>query len=386
MTIETDAWVLYQADSNESRPGVLRLEKYSFPDIDEREVLAEPIYGCWEANMTHAIERDPVDVVRARGEERIVLGNAGVVRVLRTGSAVTSVSEGDVCALCPVGRWNEDGYLLKVLGYDAPGTIGLLAKRIKLHEKQLVLLPLNTRYPYQRWAGTPVRYATAWANWKVTYECWRLQHAATMTPEATHVWGWGGGVTLAELLLAKLVGCQVAMLASKDERLAQIAELGIQPIDRRKFADLDYDGQRFASDRAYKKRHVESQRVFADTVKTQTGGAKVSIFIDNIGAPVISATLRALSHRGVVTTVGWKKGMHIPLARANECIQHHIHVHTHGCPLHEAAPAMWYAEEHGWLPPVDDKVYGWDEIPQLAEDYASEKLNTYFPIFQVNPL
>ncbi len=382
-TIKTDAWVLHEGPPGDSGPQTLRHEEYFFDDVTEEEVLVEPIYGCWEANMTHALERDPVDICRLRGEKRVVLGNAGVIRVLKTGTSVRSVEEGDLCCLSPVGKWNEQGYMLKVLGYDAGGTVGLLAKRLKLHEKQLVLLPEGTRYSYRQWAAFPVRYGTAWANWNVAYRCWRLQVPASSPP---HVWGWGGGVALAELSLAKLAGCRVAMISSNDERLRLIEAMGIQAVDRREFIDLNYDEERYKSDRAYKKRYVQAQKRFLDVVKRLTEGTKVSIFIDNIGSPVIPATLRALGHRGIITSAGWKKGMQISLARANECVSHHIHVHTHGCPLHEGAAAVAFAEANGWIPPVDERTYSWDEIPQIAEDYATGKLSTYFPIYQINPL
>jgi hypothetical protein len=83
--ITTEAWVLSQGFENggscNHEPAELIRQRYSFPDIAQDEVLAEPIYGCWEANMTHALKRDPVDICVQRGEEKVVIGNAGVVVV-----------------------------------------------------------------------------------------------------------------------------------------------------------------------------------------------------------------------------------------------------------------------------------------------------------------
>src|SRR5215216_6680284 len=97
--ITTEAWVVNQgpdgANPRKQVPGELRKESFSFPDITEYEVLAEPIYGCWEANMTHALERRPIDICRDRGEEKVVIGNAGIVRILKAGSSVTTAKEGD---------------------------------------------------------------------------------------------------------------------------------------------------------------------------------------------------------------------------------------------------------------------------------------------------
>src|SRR5215470_2264402 len=102
--ISTEAWVLYRGptDAPPGAPGEFKREIYCFPDITDDEVLVEPIYGCWESNMTHAITRDPIDICRQRREEKIVLGNAGIVRVKRKGPNVTTLCEGDLAMIAPV--------------------------------------------------------------------------------------------------------------------------------------------------------------------------------------------------------------------------------------------------------------------------------------------
>jgi NADPH:quinone reductase-like Zn-dependent oxidoreductase len=385
--ITTEAWVIYRApdEGGKSGPAELRQELYSFSEITEGEILAEPIFGCWEGNMTHAIERNPVDVCRQRGEEKVVIGNAGVVRILQTGPGVTSVKEGDYCLFAAVGTTDPHGYLIKVVGYDASRTIGLLAKRIKLQEKQVIPLPKDSQYSLQQWAAFSLRYTTAWANWKLAYGGWRLQMTEEMMP-APIVWGWGGGVTLAELTLAKHFGCQVAMIASNEERLELIRKMGIKPIDRRQFKDLNFIESEYQSNSEYRRRYRESERTFLQLVKKETNGAGVSIFIDNIGGPVYRATMRALARQGVVATVGWKKGMDLTINRAVECISHHIHVFSHGARYPEGVASIHFAEETGWLPPVNGEFCSWDNIPLLARDFAEERISNYFPIYQVNPI
>ena len=394
--ITTEAWVLHKGPSK-AEPGELKREAFSFADISEHEVLAEPIYGCWEANMTHALQRNPIDVCRLRGEAKVVLGNAGVVRVLRTGAAVTRVREGALCVLIPIGSWDAAGYPLTILAYDAPATMGVLAKQMKLHETQLFPLPVSDmsehslQHSLQQWAAFSIRYGTAWDNWQVAYGAWRLQMMPRGRVEEenqhlpeTYVWGWGGGVVLGELLLAKRVGCQVAMISSHAARLDLIKKMGITPIDRRQFMDLDFDERRFKADFAYRRRYMKAEIKFLDLVKTHTNGAGVSIFIDNIGGPVFRATLKALGRQGVITTSGWKEGMNLSVARGAECIQRHIHVHTHGS--HRSDKGFYFALQNGWLPPVTGEVTSWDEIPQLAEAYAQGQIDSYFPIYQVNSL
>lgn len=389
--ITTEAWVIYQ-DTDEAgaarvpRPAVLQREPFSFSDIDDHEILCEPLYGCWEANMTHALERRPIDVCRFRSEERVVLGNAGVLRVLRAGRAVAGFKEGDLCMLFCNGIWDEHGYPDKILAYDAPGTMGVLAKRMKLHERQAIKIPAGSRLSPRQWAAFSLRYVTAWANWKHAHACWSLS-GGRHTTEAPHVWGWGGGVSLAELALAKHFGCEAALCSSGDARLSLIERLGIEPIDRRRFPDLYFDESRYEESADYRKAYRASEEKFLAAVMEQTGGRGVAIFVDYIGAPVFRATLKALRRPGVITTAGWKLGMTTSSVRALECMHWHIHVYTHYARYEQGLEAIDFAEETGWGPPVEgDEVYGWDDIPLLAERYAAGALSTYFPLFEVNPL
>jgi NADPH:quinone reductase-like Zn-dependent oxidoreductase len=383
-TVTTEAWVLYQGeDAKKPGPAELRREEFTFPDINEHEVLAEPIYGCWEGNMTHALQRRPVDICRQRGEEKTVIGNAGVVRVLRVGSAVTTIKAGDMGIVFCNGVWDKFGYPEKILGYDAPGTMGVLAKQMKLHEKQVIEVPENTLYSLPQWAAFSLRYITAWANWKMAYGCWRLQMTEEDCP-APFVWGWGGGVSIAELQLAKFNGCRVAMISSDDKRLQHIEAMKMKAIDRRLFPDLDYDEQRYQTDPAYKKAYLASEETFLELVKKNTMGLGVSIFIDYVGSPVGRATLKALARQGVITTAGWKEGMKTQSTRAIECINRHTHVHTHYARYAQGRAAVRFAEDTGWMPEIDSEIYKWDDIPQLAADYATGKMSAYYPIFQIN--
>ena len=379
--MESEAWVIHAAVPGDLGPATLSRESVTIDPPDAGEVLAAPLYGSWEANMTHALERRPVDICRRRGEPRIVLGNSGVVRITHVGRDVRGVREGDVCLLAAAGDVDRHGYVVTVLGYDAPGTVGLLSRTLKLKGHQVVPLPAPTRHHLTQWAAFSVRYGTAWDNWRVAYGAWTLQVDAA--PEETYVWGWGGGVAFAELTLARRRGCRTAMIASTDERLATIARAGLTAIDRRRFPDLAYDDARYQSDLAYRRAYLASELTFLDIVREHTSGRRVSIFIDNIGGPVFRPTLNALGRQGVVTTAGWKHGTDEHLNRASECIARHVFVHTHAS--RHSADAMHDAEAAGWLPPVPARVYSWDEIPQLAEDYSAGRIESYFPVFQVNP-
>lgn len=378
----TDAWVLYAGTPR--APAELKHEAFSFADIRDDEVLVEPLYGCWEGNMSHAVARDPVDVCRHRKEEKVVIGNCGVVRVLELGSRVTDLAVGDVCMGYVSYRNDPYGYMLEAPGFDIRGSMGLLARRTKMAAAGLLKIPPGTRYSLAQWAGWPFRFPTAWSNWKVAHGCYRLQMPEEDMP-SPHVWGWGGGTTMAELDLARRAGCRVAMTASTDARLREIAGLGIRGVDRRPFADLAFDRDRYRTDPDYRGRYDQAEQRFLAIVDDLTAGHGVSIFLDYIGAPVHRATMKALARQGVIATAGWKRGMELSTNRAMTCQKRNIHVHTHYARLSEVHEALRYSIDHDWMPPAPSQIYAWEDIPQLARDAASGAVDGSYAIYRINP-
>jgi NADPH:quinone reductase-like Zn-dependent oxidoreductase len=379
--IFAEAWVLYPGDPNRPGPGRLEQELVHFPDIEGDEVLVEPLYGSWEGNMTHALLRKPVDIVRQRGEPKIVLGNSGIVRVIKCRDQ-TGLKEGDICGVASIGSADPFGYVVKAWGYDKVQSMGLLCKKCKIPASQLLPLP-KSRFSLQQWAGFWIRYPTAWSNWKIAYKAWRLQMTEEQAP-ATHVWGWGGGVSFAELTLARHFGCKPVMICSGRNRAALLERNGIIAVDRTELEGIQFDDAEFASSAAYRRTYLRAEARFMRRVRDITEGSGVSIFIENIGVPVYRSTLRALSRQGVIATSGWKHGGVVTMNRAVECIERRIHVHTHGARWDEVVDSVNFAEQHGWMPPAPARCYKWDEIPLLASEYERGALDDYFPIYEVN--
>lgn len=380
--IKTDAWVL-RMGGNTQEPGKLELESFELPPLAADEVLVDPLFGCWEPNMTHALERLPVDVCRQRREERVVLGNAGTVRVVEVGADVADLQPGDICTLVPIGTCDRFGNTIGVFGFDEPNTVGMLAKRTKTKWWQLMKVPENTRYSLPQWTAFSLKYATAWVNWRAAYGALRL-HLSEVELPTPWVVAWGGGVGFALVTLAQRFGCRTAMVASTDERLAQLEQHGVIPLDRREFPALHYDEQRYTSERGFRAAYLRSEGTFLRKIRALTRGEGVSIFMDNIGQPVFRATLRALGPCGVVSTCGWKAGMNLDFRRAHSCIARHTFIHTHGGRREHASASASFAEQTGWLPPCDENIWGWEQIGELAEQYQRGAVDTYFPIFRVN--
>ncbi|MBN2444750.1 MAG: hypothetical protein JXJ04_25565 [Spirochaetales bacterium] len=363
-------------------PAEIVLEDFEFDDITENELLVETLYGSWEANMSHAIERKPVDVCMMRREDKIVLGNAGVVRVLECGANVKNIKPGGLYMLAPIGTEDESGYLQDIFGYNTKGSIGLLAKKTKVLERQLLPVPVNSKYSLSQWAAFSLKYQTAWHNWKVAYGSYRLQ-MTSMDCQKPLVWAWGGGVSFAEVTLARHFDCKSYMIASEDERISQLRENDIIPIDRRSFIDLHYDIEKIKT-REYSMRYRKAENAFLKIVEEYTDGKGVSIFVDNIGLPVFPATLKALSRQGVITTCGWKKGYDLSFNRAIECYKQHLHINTTGNRLINGLEAIQFAEDNGWIPSKLSNVYTWDQIPTIISDYSENRIKSYFPVFKVN--
>jgi NADPH:quinone reductase-like Zn-dependent oxidoreductase len=187
------------------------------------------------------------------------------------------------------------------------------------------------------------------------------------------------------------------MLAGRDSSLETIAKLGIEAIDRRAFGGLHSDaggsagasaaGASAAGDpaAAEQRRAYRAQlRAFTAEVHRRTDGEGVHVFVDYIGEPVWRATLRALSRQGLVTTAGWKHGMRLDYLRAVDCIAHHQFVHTHFSPRADAVRAVAFGEATGWAPAAPDRIYSFDEIPELVEAYEAGTAG-YFPCFAIAP-
>jgi NADPH:quinone reductase-like Zn-dependent oxidoreductase len=356
-------------------------EELNLPGPADHEAVVEPQVGSWEANMSHALLRSPVDVCRQRGDNAVVLGNSGVVRVLSPAKAAPCPPRGTLCMVMPFGKRDRQGYIERVYAYDAPGTHGLLARRIPVPAELLLPLPPDSAHPPESWAPN-LRYFTAWDNWQVAYGCWRSQTRGE-DPQDHLVFGWGGGVVLAELTLAQRQGFRTAMAVGSDERAAALQRRGITPVDRRDYPDLAYDTDPLTAEAGA--RQMRAERRFLKTVAELSDGRGVSIFLDNIGGPLYQLTARALGRQSVIATCGWKAGMHLSVVRATECQKRRLHVNTHGWRFGDSPVIRDLQEATGWIAEVDaDSVYDFDDVPRLAADFAAGRLSGYFPLYRVN--
>ncbi len=380
----TQAWVLPVGQGPHPGPGQLELGEVCFDALAPHEVLVEPLLVGWDSDAQHALERQP-DVTHVRGEP-VVLGSSGIVRVLEPGPGVSSLRAGQICLLQGNYRPDRFGYMQDggEFGFDARGTVGLLARRTKIRQSSLVPLPRNTRHSLAQWAAFGTRYVTAWANWRVAHATWRLQ-VSEQDQVVPHVWGWSVDTAFAELTLAQRHGARAVIIASQPAHLALADRHGLMHVDCRRFPDIEFDERR-TGERDYERRYHVSEQVFLQMVGEVTQGLGVSIFVDHVGAPLVRAALAALAREGVLTSAGGRERTRVAVTRAHECLQRHQHVHTHYARLDEVRAAMEFGERTGWMPPVgrDHRPWAFAEVPELLAAWNAHEVDTYFPLVQVN--
>ncbi len=379
----SEAWII-EKGTGITEPGKLKPYHVDIGLPGPKEIIVAPLYGCLEANLIHAIQRNPIDVCEQRNEPFIVPGNACVAKVMQVGANVSLVKQGDICMGFGISKGDDYGYPVTVVGYDAPNVSGSLAKRLLMQQHQMIPLPANTKFSLKQWAAFSARYVSAWSNWKVAFSCWKSQ-MENANPAEHFVCGWGGGVSLAQLQLAKLQGFKTIMIASKQSRLNHIALQGILPLNRRAFPNLNFQPGKYHKDPDFREAYKKSEKIFLEQLYQVTQGKMIDIFIENIGQPVYRATIKALARQAVISTCGWKMGMEISYLRALECISRHIHVHTHYATHSDVVEAMAFAEKTGWIPDIAaEKVYLWEDIPALCDAYINEEIDSYFPVFEIN--
>lgn len=364
-------------------PARLVREVFWLDGPTKNEVIAEPLFGCWEGNMGHSLSRRPIDICRHRSEDRVIIGNAGVVRVLEVGEDVNDLDCGDLAMLFPASVVDEHGYPEKMLGYDAPGTMGCMATRIRIRARELIKIPQDSKYSLAQWAAFSVRYVTAWSNWELAFGTYRLMVPSVERP-CPYVWGWGGGTTLAELDLAQRNGCQSTMICGSQRSMIGAERCGLSVVDRSQFGDLNFDRHRLKRESEFRSLYHRAEESFLELVRCRTNGEGVHIFVDYIGSNVVNATIRALGRNSVVTSAGWKCGMIVEYQRAVECIGRHQFIHTHYANRRQAVAAMNYGEDFGWMPELDEKVWQFDDLPDLARAYDAQEVGM-FPVFAINP-
>ena len=274
-----------------------------------------------------------------------IVGADGAGVVESVGSGVTAVRPGDrvllnpgisdyTCEFCLAGE-HSLCLTYRLLGEHLPGTMA-----------ELVTLPAHNvaRVPD---LSPQVTWAEAAAFSLVTLTAWRMvvTRAQLHARETVLIWGIGGGVSLAALRIAKLLGARVIATSSDDAKLAEARRLG---------ADVTLNHR--------------TQKV-SQEVRALTQKRGVEVVVENVGEATWEESLRCLKRGGRLVTCGATSG---PLVRLDlrRVFWHHFTI---------MGSTMGNAREYGeivrrlgegQLRPIVDRVYPLTEAGPAYERLA----------------
>jgi NADPH:quinone reductase-like Zn-dependent oxidoreductase len=136
-----------------------------------------------------------------------------------------------------------------------------------------------------------VGWAEAAAFSLVTLTAWRMlvTRAQLKNKETVLIWGIGGGVSLAALRIAKLLGARAIVTSSDDAKLAAAKQLG---------ADITFNHRLLK---------------VSQEVRALTNKRGVDVVVDSVGAATWDDSLRCLRRGGRLVTCGATTGPQVGL-------------------------------------------------------------------------
>lgn len=210
-----------------------------------------------------------------------ILGSDGMGVVESVGAKVSSVAVGDTVVINAGTSDRTCEYCLdgeqplcprfRVLGEHLPGTMA-----------ELVVVPATNVLRVRAQADE----AEAAAFTLATLTAYRMlvSRAHLRAGEHVLIWGIGGGVALACLQIAKLIGAHVTVTSGSDDKLARARKLGAD--DALNHAGVDVGRE----------------------MRARTGKRGVDVVVDSVGEATWSQSLGALGRRGRLVTCGGTSG------------------------------------------------------------------------------
>ncbi len=252
----------------------------------------------------------------------------GAGEVVEVGAGVTRVKVGARVAGCFFQRWVAGPFLADTHASALGGSIdGMLAQYVVLEEDGVVFLPAHLSF--EEGATLPCAAVTAWHA--------LAEHAHIVAGETVLVQGTGG-VSIFALQLARLMGAQVIVTSSSEQKLARAKELGAaHGVNYKTVPDWD------------------------KAVVELTGGAGVDHVVEVGGPATLAQSLRAIRVGGKVTMIGVLSGA----AEINPMAIFARRANVQGISVGSAQmfEAMNRAIAGSGLHPIIDKVFPFDEAP-----------------------
>jgi NADPH:quinone reductase-like Zn-dependent oxidoreductase len=215
-----------------------------------------------------------------------IMGSDAAGTVLEIGSRESPIRLGDrvmvnptlSCGNCPLCLQGEDSLCrrLEVLGEHRSGTA---AQYLVVPAENLAQIPESMPWPQ---AGA-FSLATLTA-WRMLTTRGRVQAGETVL-----IWGIGGGVALASLQIARLLGARTIVTSGENTKLEVAKSLGADVI-------LNHHGVDIGAE-----------------IKRLTEGQGVDVIVDSVGAQTWPSSLRSLRRGGRLVVCGATTGPSVSL-------------------------------------------------------------------------
>jgi NADPH:quinone reductase-like Zn-dependent oxidoreductase len=210
-----------------------------------------------------------------------ILGADGTGVVESVGSEVTSVRVGDTVVINPGLSDRTCEYCLAgeqplcprygILGEHHPGTMA-----------ELVVVPAVNVLPIP--SGSDVAEAAAFTLATLTAYRMMVTRAQVRAGERVLIWGIGGGVAIACLQIAKMLGAHVTVTSGSDDKLERAIALGAD--ETINHTGVDVGGE----------------------IRARTAKKGVNVVVDSVGEATWSQSLGALGRAGRIVTCGGTSG------------------------------------------------------------------------------
>ena len=210
-----------------------------------------------------------------------VLGADGTGVVEALGAEVTSVAVGDTVVINPGLSDRTCDYCLAgeqplcprfgILGEHFPGT---MAEYVVVPATNVLRIP----------ADADPAQAAAFTLATLTAYRMLVTRARLVAGERILIWGIGGGVAIACLQLARLIGAHVTVTSGSDAKLARARELGADDTINHRGVDVGRE------------------------IRTRTGKKGVDVVVDSVGEATWAQSLGALGRAGRLVTCGGTSG------------------------------------------------------------------------------
>jgi NADPH:quinone reductase-like Zn-dependent oxidoreductase len=319
---------------NEEQMRAYQLQKASGIDALSKVDLATPTPGARQIMIKVAAcslnFRDLAIVLgtyRIPTKANLVPLSDGAGEVVEVGSEVTRVKVGDRVARCFFQRWiggppSADTHASALGG----GIDGMLREYAVLEENGVVKLP--THLSFEESAALPCAAVTAWHA--------LVEHARIVAGQIVLVQGTGG-VSIFALQLARMMGAQVIITSSSEQKLARARQLG-------------------ATHTVNYKSNPEWDKA---VVELSDGGVD---HVVEVGGPgTLARSLRAIRVGGKITLIGMLSGA----ADINPMLIFSRRANVQGISVGSTQmfEAMNRAIAGSGLKPIIDKVFSFDDAP-----------------------